>query len=277
MDPPIERQRYVSTLENYNLRLAGRWTTVRMEPPIMEALKAIALAETLTIHELCTQVAKRRSAGSATSALRLFAAMYFRERCEAASMASLSSPSGLAAEILTYRNLRLETDDRDYVIRNDMELGAVHQENPGLSFLLAYWRALGGGQPPLSSSLELSPLDRVDFLRWIHVIDVSAADPDDFRNLRQAPATVIYKRPDQTPLRAMGKSLYVQSLKADYSAVKWTRRPSFQRVAVKSPEGSIRYHRLILPWAQRDGTVDRLVVGVYPIGSRARRGTSKPG
>src|SRR5258707_5276842 len=100
MDPPIERQRYVSTLENYNLRLAGRWTTVRMEPPIMEALHAIALAEAVTIHELCTQVAKRRSAGSATSALRLFAAMYFRERCEAASMPSLSSPSGLASQIL---------------------------------------------------------------------------------------------------------------------------------------------------------------------------------
>jgi predicted DNA-binding ribbon-helix-helix protein len=273
-----DRARYDSTLENYNLRIAGRWTTARLEPPIMEALHAIARTEGQTIHELCTGVLMRRGAGSAISALRQFAISYYRERCEAAQAAGLSTPSGLVSEILTYRNLHLETSDQDYMIRNDIELDEAHRENAGLGFLLAYWRALSGsGAPPPASAIELGPVDRIGFLEWTHIIDVSATDPDDFRNLRQAPGTVIYRRPNLTPLRAMGKSIYVQSLKNDYTAVKWTRRPVFQRVAVKSPEGSIRYHRLMLPWAAKDGTVERLVVGVYPIEPQARRATSRRG
>jgi len=273
VDAP-DSQRYVSTLENFNIRIKGRWTTVRMEPLIMDALRVIALAESKSIHELCTQIAAKRTAGSVTSSLRLAATTYFRDRCEAIA-GPLSRSSSLASEITTYRNLHLETDERHYVIRNQRDLSEAHSEHPGLSFLLSYWRALGGGQPP-SATLDLDPLRRVDFLQWVHIIDVSPQDPDEYRNLRQAPVTVIYRRPDNTPLRALGNSLYVQSLKTDYEAVKRLKRPSFQRVSVKSPEGSIRYNRLILPWARKDGTVERLVVGVYPIAPRARHGTSKP-
>lgn len=268
-----EGRRYVSTLEIYNLRIKGRWTTVRMEPPIMDALRTIAVAELISVHELCSRIAAKRTVGSLTSALRLYAATYFRSRCEAVTGA-LSGSSGLASEILTYRNLHLETDERDYVVRNQMDLAEAHAEHPGLGFLLAYWRALGGGHPPPSSAIDLESLARVDFLNWVHLIDVSAADPDEFRSLRQAPGTMIFRRPDNIPLRAFGNSLYIQSLKADYQAVKRSRQPLFQRLSVKSPEGSIRYLRLILPWARRDGEIERLVVGVYPITPRARHATS---
>jgi predicted DNA-binding ribbon-helix-helix protein len=269
-----DHRRYVSTLENFNLRIKGRWTTVRMEPLIMDALRAIALAESKSLHELCTQIVAKRTAGSVTSSLRLAATAYFRDRCEAIA-GPLSRSSSLASEILTYRNLHLETDDHDYVVRNQKELSEAHAEHPGLGFLLAYWRALGNGQAPCTV-LDLEPLRRVDFLQWVHIIDVSPSDPNDYCGLRQAPATLIYRRPDNTPLRAFGSSLYVQSLKADYESAKRTRQPSFQRLSVKSPEGSVRYHRLILPMGREDGTIDRLVVGVYPIAPRARRETSRP-
>lgn len=270
-----DRRRYVSTLENFNLRIKGRWTTVRMEPPIMDALRTIALAESKSLHDLCSQIAAKRAAGSLTSALRLYAATYFRNRCEAVTGA-LSGSSGLASEILTYRNIHLETDERDYVVRNQMDFSEVHAEHPGLGFLLAYWRAMKGGLPPPSSAIDLEPLQGVDAAKWVHIIDVSESSPDEYRNLLQAPVTVIYRRPNNVPLRSLGNTLYVQSLKTDYEAVKRTRQPSFQRLSVKSPEGSIRYIRLILPWARQDGKIERLVVGVYPITPQARHGTSRP-
>lgn len=241
----------------------------------MDALRSIALAESKTIHELCTQIAETRTGGSVTSSMRLFAATYFRDRCEAI-VGPLFHSSSLGSEITTYRNLHLETDERDYVVRNQIELAEAHAEHPGLGFLLAYWRALGGGSAPLTSTFDLEPLRQVEFQNWVHIIDVSAPDPSEYRNVRQAPGTVIYKRPDNIPLRALGNSLYVQSLKTDYEAVKRMRLPTFQRLSVKSPEGSIRYHRLILPWARADGEIERLTVGVYPISPRARYGTSKP-
>lgn len=267
--------RYVSTLETFNLRINGRWTTVRMEPPIMEALRAIALTEAVSIHELCSQIAAGRAAGSLTSALRLFVTNYFRSRCEAMTGA-LSGSSVLATEILTYRNIHLQTDDRDFVVRNRLELDHAHAEHPGLGYLLAYWRALRGGLPPPSADIDLDAVGRVDFLNWTHIIDVSPGDPNEYRNLRQAPGTLIYRRPDNIPLRALGNTLYAEAVKTDYQSVKRSRRPLFQRVSVKSPEGSIRYHRLILPWARQDGEIERLMVGVYPIAPRARRETSKP-
>jgi predicted DNA-binding ribbon-helix-helix protein len=269
-----DRQPYVSTLENFNLRIEGRWTTVRMEPLIMDALHAIARAESKSIHELCTQVVARRTAGSVTSSLRLAATAYFRERCEAIA-GPLARSSSLASEILDYRNLHLETEERYFVARNRMDLTEVYDAHPGLGFLLAYWRVLGSGEPP-STDLDLEPLRRVNFLPFIHIIDVSPSDPGDYRALRQAPVTVIYRRPDNTPLRAFGDSVYVRSLMADYEEVKRTRKPSFQRLSVKSPEGSVRYFRLILAMAREDGAIDRLVVGVSLIAPRARRGTSKP-
>lgn len=269
-----ERQLYVSTLENFNLRIKGRWTTVRMEPLIMDALHAIARAESKSIHELCGQIIANRTAGSIASTLRLAATAYFRERCEQIQ-GSLPPSSSLASEIVTYRNLHLETDERDFVVRNRMDLTQVHETHTGLGFLLAYWRLMGEARA-LSANFNLEPLQNNDFIRWIHIIDVSQPDPGDYFAVRQAPGTVIYRRPDNMPLREFGNSLYVHSLKTDYEEVKRTRKPSFQRLSVKSPEGAVRYFRLILPTARKDGAIDRLLVGVNVIPPRVRHGTSKP-
>jgi hypothetical protein len=104
----------------------------------------------------------------------------------------------------------------------------------------------------------------------VHVIDVRADNPDEFVILRQAPITVIYRRGDNVPLRALGRSLYSRELKSDYVGAKFKNAPILQRLWARTPEGEIRYDRLILP-SRADGPTDRLIVGVAPIGPTAKK------
>lgn len=83
--------REVAPLRSQNVMVAGRRTSMRLEPSMWEALEDIARRETLSVNELCSRIkerldeqARRRgvapSDGSVTltSAVRVFIAAYFR-------------------------------------------------------------------------------------------------------------------------------------------------------------------------------------------------------
>ncbi|MGE0659874.1 MAG: ribbon-helix-helix domain-containing protein, partial [Reyranellaceae bacterium] len=61
-----------------NVTVAGRRTSVRLEPEMWEALHEVARREAVTIHDVCTIVAQRRTRSSLTAALRVFVLGYFR-------------------------------------------------------------------------------------------------------------------------------------------------------------------------------------------------------
>ena len=62
-----------------NVTVAGRRTSLRMEPEMWDALQEAAAREGLSLHEFCTAVARRRGAYSMTAAIRVHLLGYFRD------------------------------------------------------------------------------------------------------------------------------------------------------------------------------------------------------
>ncbi|HLG88043.1 MAG TPA: ribbon-helix-helix domain-containing protein [Alphaproteobacteria bacterium] len=70
-----------ASLKSRNIVVRGRRTSVRLEPAMWEALRDIAAAERSTINDIVSKVAEcRTSAGSLTSAIRVFVMAYYRSR-----------------------------------------------------------------------------------------------------------------------------------------------------------------------------------------------------
>jgi predicted DNA-binding ribbon-helix-helix protein len=62
-----------------NVTVAGRRTSLRMEPEMWDALQEAATRAGLSLHDFCTAVAKRRGAFSMTAAIRVHLLSYFRD------------------------------------------------------------------------------------------------------------------------------------------------------------------------------------------------------
>ena len=67
-----------STLVNRNVTIGGRRTSLRLEPPMWEALQEIALREGISAHELCSEVEADRQESTLTAAIRVHILNYFR-------------------------------------------------------------------------------------------------------------------------------------------------------------------------------------------------------
>ncbi len=67
-----------STLVNRNVIIAGRRTSLRLEPALWDALREVCRREGMTRHELCTWINRRRRASTLTAAVRVFIVSYFR-------------------------------------------------------------------------------------------------------------------------------------------------------------------------------------------------------
>jgi predicted DNA-binding ribbon-helix-helix protein len=62
-----------------NVTVAGRRTSLRMEPEMWDALQETAAREGVTLHDICTSVARRRGPYSMTAAIRVHLLGYFRD------------------------------------------------------------------------------------------------------------------------------------------------------------------------------------------------------
>lgn len=56
----------------HNIVVAGRRTSIRIEPAIWEALKSIARQQGVSVHELVSDIDRARPASSLSSAIRAF-------------------------------------------------------------------------------------------------------------------------------------------------------------------------------------------------------------
>lgn len=61
-----------------NIKLAGRRTSLRLEPEFWDALDEIATREDSNVNALCERIKGRRSAANLTAAVRLYVLRYFR-------------------------------------------------------------------------------------------------------------------------------------------------------------------------------------------------------
>ncbi|USO06388.1 MAG: ribbon-helix-helix domain-containing protein [Rhodospirillales bacterium] len=68
-----------STLLSRNITVAGRRTSVRLEPEMWMALKEISKREKCTMHDICSLINARKNQNtSLTAAIRVFLMLYFR-------------------------------------------------------------------------------------------------------------------------------------------------------------------------------------------------------
>src|SRR5579862_6440164 len=171
--------RFESSLETYSVKISGRWTTVRLEVELMSALKDVALAEGCDIGDICTRLARGRRQGSLTSALRLYILRHYRDRSAAQLRPGPSSE--IARELEAFRRSLLATEERNYVLRHDLDLDRVNDADPRIAFLFSYWKALAkGALRPHYSDFKLDTLRSVGFDANVHLVDVDAPNPDEF-------------------------------------------------------------------------------------------------
>src|SRR5277367_3199358 len=67
-----------TTLVNKNVRIAGHRTSIRLEPPMWDALHEICQREHASMHAIVTQIAGTRSESSVTAAIRVYLLGYFQ-------------------------------------------------------------------------------------------------------------------------------------------------------------------------------------------------------
>ena len=63
-----------------NIRLAGRRTSIRLEPQLWSAINEICGQRKITINELCEEVAGKKLSNNFTSALRCWLVDYYRQQ-----------------------------------------------------------------------------------------------------------------------------------------------------------------------------------------------------
>jgi predicted DNA-binding ribbon-helix-helix protein len=75
---PRGRDSQPSSLVIHNVVVAGRRTSVRLEPVMWEALQDIARRQERTVHDLVTQIDRERTASSLTAAIRVYIVGFYR-------------------------------------------------------------------------------------------------------------------------------------------------------------------------------------------------------
>lgn len=61
-----------------NVTVAGRRTSLRLEPDMWDSLWEISAREGVSLHQLCTEVGRHRGGSSLTAAIRAYVLAYFR-------------------------------------------------------------------------------------------------------------------------------------------------------------------------------------------------------
>ena len=67
-----------STLRSGNVTVAGRRTSIRLEPAMWQALREIGAREGKTVHALVSEIERERAQSSLTAAIRVFLLDYFK-------------------------------------------------------------------------------------------------------------------------------------------------------------------------------------------------------
>src|SRR5579871_6407087 len=74
----VDARRTNSTLVNRNVTVAGRRTSIRLEPAMWEALHQLCRREGKSLNEVATEIDRQRVASSLTAAIRVHLLAYFR-------------------------------------------------------------------------------------------------------------------------------------------------------------------------------------------------------
>src|SRR5271155_5251859 len=158
-----------SRLETFSGKIGGRWTTIRLEPEMMDALQEIARDLNVSLHELCTEIEIDRIDGSFTSMLRVFVVTYYRRRLIGGAPFHFNSRA--RHSVVTNRS------GVDRMRRRHLAVG-TRGVAPELISLHKWWegRRRGSGEIPPHSEIDPKVFKAIGLEGLVHVIDTSSAD-----------------------------------------------------------------------------------------------------
>jgi predicted DNA-binding ribbon-helix-helix protein len=84
-----------SSLVIHNIVVGGHRTSVRLEPVMWDALQDIARREHVTVHDLVTDIDRKRTASSLTAAIRVYIVDFYRAAAVQAAQTPPVRPSRL--------------------------------------------------------------------------------------------------------------------------------------------------------------------------------------
>ena len=153
----------------------------------------------------------------------------------------------------------LSDSDGNFVERRPLKLADLPAKGDALGYLYRYWTDLRGAGALQFSNIDTVHLARAGMIGKMHVVDVDSPDPDDFRFELFGYAVPLsrYERPRALPVR-----IYAESTMLDYNTVRITAVPRLHRLRSRLNETSYHYTRLILPFLNSGGRVNRLVVAI---------------
>jgi hypothetical protein len=153
----------------------------------------------------------------------------------------------------------LSDSDGNFVERRALRFSDLPAKGDALGYLYRYWSDLRGAGALQFSNIDTVHLSRAGVIGKMHVVDVDSADPADFcfELFGYAVPLGRYERPCALPV-----PIYAKTTMIDYNTARMTAAPRLHRVRSRLNETSYHYTRLILPFVNLGGRVNRLLVAI---------------
>jgi len=151
----------------------------------------------------------------------------------------------------------LSDGEGNYIERRPLKFETLATKGDGLGYLYRYWLDLRGAGALRFSNIDTVHLARAGVIGSMHIVDVSAGDPQEFRFELSGYAVPLkrYEKPRAFPI-----SIYADSTLRDYNTARLTAAARLHRVRCRLGTTRHHYTRLILPFFAAGDQVDRLCV-----------------
>ena len=187
----------------------------------------------------------------------------------AASPAPAAGPVFRTAEIIQlHGTARVAKDEAgNFIERHLVHTDVAMARGGELADVLSYWRALKGKDDvPSFGDIDPVRLAQLGVLGRLHVLNASNPDPtlirfDLYGNRVPLDNGRIYTG---LAIGAHPVRIQAETVAADYDLVRQSAEPRYFRVRKRLGGVGYRYARLVLPFSDGDGRVDRLMVAVRP-------------
>jgi hypothetical protein len=177
--------------------------------------------------------------------------------------ASTGSAKSCDADLIHFdRSASIDiVSDREgnYVERRALKPETLPTRGDPLGYLYRYWRDLRAASACDFANIDTVHLERAGIIGRLHIVDVSSSDPADFHYKLFAYAVPV---PRCNVPRAVSIGIWADSLLRDYNTARVLAVPQLHRMRCSLAGTKYHYTRLMLPFENTSGRVDRLAIAI---------------
>lgn len=147
----------------------------------------------------------------------------------------------------------------NFVERRALKLESLPESGDSIGHLYRYWRDLRALTECSLANIDTVHLSRAGVIGSIHLVDVSSSDPGEFSFdlLGYAVPLRNLEKPCAHPV-----AIYADVTLRDYNTVRLTAAPRLHKMRCRLGDTMHHYTRLILPFFNAQGAVERLLVAI---------------